>query len=67
MTIPETLTELRKIKKLTRASVAKSIGVTRTTLWRWEKGSTIPTLDYAEKWANALDFELSLTLNRLTK
>jgi transcriptional regulator with XRE-family HTH domain len=39
--------------------VADAIGCSRQTMWRWEGGSTFPTLDRLIAWADALGVSLT--------
>jgi len=41
----ERLKELRKDKNVSILKLAKELGVSDTTVGRWEKGSIIPTID----------------------
>lgn len=42
-TFPETLARLRK-QRGSRSALAREIGVSRVTLWRWEQGTKISRL-----------------------
>lgn len=55
------LSELRKQRGLTQESLAESIGVTKTQVYRYENGSSQPTLDVIRNLA----VTLSVTTDQL--
>ncbi|MGV9569008.1 helix-turn-helix transcriptional regulator [Streptomyces nigra] len=44
---------------LTQAQLSKRLNVTRETVYRWETGKEIPTLNNLSRWANELGVTLS--------
>ena len=45
MTFNEKLIRLRKINSLTQDEFAKSVGVSRQAVYKWEWGKSLPTVD----------------------
>jgi transcriptional regulator with XRE-family HTH domain len=54
MPFPERLTNLRKQRGFTQEALADLIGITKTQVYRYESGSSQPTLDVIKKLAVAL-------------
>ena len=48
------LADLRKLRGLTQEGLAELIGITKTQVYRYEKGSAQPTLDVIKRLAVAL-------------
>ncbi len=46
-----TLSERCNASKFTRTEIAKRVGVSRPTLWRWERGAAIEKVDHLVKLA----------------
>jgi transcriptional regulator with XRE-family HTH domain len=44
----------RRLYDLTLLTVAQRVGVSETTVWRWERGGKKPTQELIRKWDNAL-------------
>lgn len=44
--------------------LATKIGCDRKGLWRWELVETVPSLQNATDWANALGYSLVLTMRQ---
>lgn len=55
---------VRKMKGLTQAEVAERAGISRTNVSRFESGEYNPTLEMLVKLANAMDLDVSITLNQ---
>lgn len=49
------LRSLREMKGITRKELAEMIGISESTLQRWERGITLPSLKYIKKLAIALE------------
>jgi predicted transcriptional regulator len=60
--IRETLVALRKDRRIKQSSVANHIGITRSSLSRYESGHTEMTFDKIELYASFLGFEIRLLL-----
>ncbi len=54
MPFPDRLVTLRKQRGLTQEALADLIGITKTQVYRYENGSSQPTLDVIKKMAIAL-------------
>lgn len=54
MDFSKMLRELRQKRGLSQEELADAIGVTRISVYKWEKGQTLPTVDKAYALANAL-------------
>lgn len=54
-----TLKSVRAMRGLSQSALAGMIGVDRATIINWEKGKTIPTVDYAIAMADALAYPLA--------
>ncbi len=54
----ERIQKLRKMKRESQETFAKSIGVTRQTLAKWEKNKTVPNLLEAKRLAESFDMTL---------
>jgi len=48
------LADLRKLRGLTQEGLAEQIGITKTQVYRYEKGNAQPTLDVIKRLAVAL-------------
>lgn len=60
----ERLTQLRDERGVSQASVSKEIGVSRYTIYSYEKGKTAPTLDGLVALADYFDVTLDYLLGR---
>lgn len=60
----ERLTQLRSERGISQASVSKEIGVSRYTIYSYEKGKTAPTLDGLVALADYFDVTLDYLLGR---
>ena len=54
-----TLKSVRAMRGLSQSALAGMIGVDRATIINWEKGRTIPTVDYAIAIADALAYPIN--------
>jgi transcriptional regulator with XRE-family HTH domain len=54
MPFPDRLSTLRKQRGLTQEALGDLIGITKTQIYRYENGSSQPTLDVIKKLAMAL-------------
>jgi len=46
------LKELRRARKMSTTDLAKLVGVSNSTISRWENAKISPTLEYVEKFAD---------------
>lgn len=58
MNIGNKITELRKQKNLSQTDFAKTVGVSREMIGRYERGEVMPSIEVAKKIADALDVSL---------
>lgn len=58
--LPATLFKARCAQRIWRTVLARKIGVTNNTLWNWESENTNPSIRDADKWAEALGYEITL-------
>ena len=58
------LYELREAKGLTQDALGKRVGLAPTRISRVENGHVSPSLAVLERWAKALDVELSVALGK---
>jgi transcriptional regulator with XRE-family HTH domain len=58
MKIGQKITELRKQKDLSQTDFAKTVGVSREMIGRYERGEVMPSIEVAKKIADALDISL---------
>ncbi len=54
MPFPNRLSDFRKLRGLTQEGLADLIGITKTQIYRYEKGGAQPTLDVIKRLAIAL-------------
>lgn len=56
----------RKLKGMTQEELAQRVGVSRTNITRFEKGSYNPSVEMMTKVAAALELNLKITLEEAT-
>ncbi len=59
---PERLKQLREARGISQATVSKELGVSRYTVYSYEKGKTEPTLDGLAILANYFDVTVDYLL-----
>lgn len=59
MIVGERLRAVREAKKMSQGDVEKKTGLLRCYLSRCENGHTVPNIETLEKWARALEINLS--------
>lgn len=59
MIVGERLRAVREAKQLSQGDVEKKTGLLRCYVSRCENGHTIPSIETLEKWAKAMDINLS--------
>lgn len=52
------MAELRKLKNLSQTDFAKTVGVSREMIGRYERGEVMPSIEIAKKVADALEVSL---------
>lgn len=60
--LPEQLAFIRIHQDLSQRQVCARMGVANTTISHWENGQRYITLDKAQKWAEALGYEIQVQL-----
>jgi transcriptional regulator with XRE-family HTH domain len=58
MNIGSRIAELRKQKELSQTDFAKTVGVSREMIGRYERNEVMPSIEVAKKIADALDVSL---------
>ena len=66
MELKEKLLNLRSKKGLTQKQVAEALGITISTMTRYENGERIPKRDILEKFAEFYDVDLDYLLDNTT-
>lgn len=52
------LKEARRTRKIKIQELAKTLDTTRITLGNYEAGRSVPTLEFAKRWAESLGIEI---------
>lgn len=63
MNLPEKLTQLRKEKGLTQASLAETLNVSRQAISRWEVGTAVPSTDNLKVLSELYEVSVDYLLN----
>ena len=63
MNLPEKLTQLRREKSLTQASLAETLNVSRQAISRWEVGTAVPSTDNLKVLSNLYGVPVDYLLN----
>jgi len=58
-TFPENLKRLRIAKKMSQSELGGVVGVTRSSVQQWEKGTTVPTLERLFELARFFDVSIA--------
>ena len=61
--IADTIKKLREQNELTQASLAKRLGITRSSVNAWEMGITVPSTQYVIELANLFDVSTDYILD----
>lgn len=56
------LKEWRRLRGITMEDLAKRVGVSKVTIWKWEKGDTEPRISDMEKLRKALSLKAKDTI-----
>lgn len=56
--IGEKIRRLREKNGVTRQKLAYALNISESTLWRWEKGITVPSLEELKKIADLFNVDL---------
>ena len=54
----KTLIQLTKAQGITQAELSEKIGVTRGAVWLWFNDGRTPSINYVEKWADAIGYKV---------
>lgn len=60
MDIIESLVQVRKEKKITQIDIANNLGVTKTTMCRYESGKREMPFSIVREYADCLGYEIRL-------
>ena len=58
MKLGEKITKLKKIKNLSQVALAEATGISRDAISKYERGDSIPSVDYAKRIADTLGVSL---------
>ncbi|MEE9362070.1 MAG: helix-turn-helix transcriptional regulator [Cellulophaga sp.] len=58
MKFGEKITKLKKQKKLSQVALAETTGISRDAISKYERGDSVPSVDYAKRIADALGVSL---------
>jgi len=58
MRLGEKITKLKKLKNLSQVALAEATGISRDAISKYERGDSIPSVDYAKRIADALGVSL---------
>ena len=58
MKFGEKITKLKKAKKMSQVTLAEKTGISRDAISKYERGDTVPSVDYAKRIADALGVSL---------
>jgi len=58
MKFGEKITKLKKAKKMSQVALAEKTGISRDAISKYERGDTVPSVDYAKRIADALGVSL---------
>ena len=60
------ISQIRNYRNITQDKLAEIVGSNRVVIARIESGKTIPSLDFVNKIANALDAEIDITIKPIS-
>lgn len=58
MKLGEKITKLKKLKNLSQVALAEVTGISRDAISKYERGDSVPSVDYAKRIADALGVSL---------
>jgi len=58
MKFGEKITKLKKLKNLSQVALAETTGISRDAISKYERGDSMPSVDYAKRIADALGVSL---------
>lgn len=63
MKLGEKITKLKKLKNLSQVALAEATGISRDAISKYERGDSVPSVDYAKRIADALSVSLDYLVN----
>lgn len=63
MKFGEKITKLKKLKNLSQVALAEATGISRDAISKYERGDSVPSVDYAKRIADALGVSLDYLVN----
>ena len=63
MKLGEKITKLKKLKNLSQVALAEATGISRDAISKYERGDSVPSVDYAKRIADALGVSLDYLVN----
>ena len=67
MKFGEKITKLKKLKNLSQVALAKITGISRDAISKYERGDSVPSVDYAKRIADALGVSLDYLVSNSDK
>lgn len=58
MKFSEKITKLKKLKNLSQVDLAETTGISRDAISKYERGDSVPSVEYAKRIADALGVSL---------
>jgi len=63
MKLGEKITKLKKLKNLSQVALAEATGISRDAISKYERGDSVPSVDYAKRIADALGVSLDYLMS----
>ena len=63
MKLGEKITKLKKLKNLSQVALAEVTGISRDAISKYERGDSVPSVDYAKRIADALGVSLDYLMS----
>lgn len=67
MKLGEKITKLKKLKNLSQVALAEVTGISRDAISKYERGDSVPSVDYAKRIADALGVSLDYLVSNSDK
>lgn len=67
MKLGEKITKLKKLKSLSQVALAEATGISRDAISKYERGDSVPSVDYAKRIADVLGVSLDFLVSENEK